>query len=159
MCQVFGKVKWFDVSKGFGFIETELGDVLIHISILREGNIEKIFEGDTLEVEAICSLGKLRATKIVRLEERDKQLSLPLTIKTIKKVEGTALDWQIAKLKWFNQLRGFGFFLTDKGDAFIHMETIRTSGIIRIQSDEFYMIKYGQSKSGLVVSEIRPTTR
>lgn len=45
-----GKVKFFNVKKGFGFIAGEDGqDVFVHITGLAEGT--KLFEGDEVEFE------------------------------------------------------------------------------------------------------------
>ncbi len=47
----FGKVKWFNISKGFGFIEPEQGgrDVFVHISAVRDGGLQELEEGQRLE--------------------------------------------------------------------------------------------------------------
>ena len=46
-----GKIKWFNPTKGYGFIEDFEGgsDVFLHISALQESGIEQITEGDTVE--------------------------------------------------------------------------------------------------------------
>jgi len=43
-----GKIKWFNPSKGYGFIESSDGgdDVFLHISALQEAGIETITEGE-----------------------------------------------------------------------------------------------------------------
>ena len=48
-----GKVKWFNKTKGYGFIEPEEGDkdVFVHISAVKDSGIESLVEGDTLEFE------------------------------------------------------------------------------------------------------------
>ena len=50
-----GKVKWFNPTKGFGFISREddkdKKDVFVHISAVKEAGISKLFEGDNLEFE------------------------------------------------------------------------------------------------------------
>ena len=50
-----GKVKWFNPTKGFGFIEREdkEKDVFVHISAVKEAGISKLFENDKLEFELI----------------------------------------------------------------------------------------------------------
>ena len=46
-----GKVKWFNPSKGFGFIEREdkEKDVFVHITSVKEAGIKKLFENDRVE--------------------------------------------------------------------------------------------------------------
>ena len=50
-----GKVKWFNPTKGFGFIERDdkEKDVFVHISAVKEAGISKLFENDKLEFELI----------------------------------------------------------------------------------------------------------
>ena len=47
-----GKIKWFNVSKGFGFIEVEDGDdVFVHYSGIRMDGYKTVSEGDAVEFE------------------------------------------------------------------------------------------------------------
>ena len=47
-----GRVKWFNVEKGFGFIETEGSpDVFAHFSAIQGSGFKKLNEGDEVEFE------------------------------------------------------------------------------------------------------------
>ena len=58
-----GTVKWFNPTKGFGFIEpTEGGnDVFVHISAVKEAGLQDLQEGDKLSYELVDSKGKKSA--------------------------------------------------------------------------------------------------
>ena len=47
-----GTVKWFNRTKGFGFIEREEGeDVFVHYSTIQEEGFKVLNEGDPVEFE------------------------------------------------------------------------------------------------------------
>ena len=47
-----GKVKWFNRTKGFGFIEREEGDdVFVHLSAIEGEGFKSLDEGDSVEFE------------------------------------------------------------------------------------------------------------
>ncbi len=49
---MIGKVKWFNSSKGFGFIETENGqDVFVHQSAIQSGGFRTLSEGQTVQFD------------------------------------------------------------------------------------------------------------
>ena len=49
-----GKVKWFNESKGFGFIEQEEGnDVFVHFSAIAGDGFKTLVEGDEVEFEIV----------------------------------------------------------------------------------------------------------
>jgi len=49
-----GKVKWFDIRKGWGFIEQDSGeDVFVHYSSIQGDGFRKLTDGDPVEFEII----------------------------------------------------------------------------------------------------------
>src|ERR1700710_3102936 len=65
--QVSGRIKWFDVAKGFGFIVPDDGqpDVLLHATCLRRGGYQAAPEGAQLTVSAARRARGLQALRIV----------------------------------------------------------------------------------------------
>jgi CspA family cold shock protein len=50
-----GKVKWFNASKGFGFIEREGGsDVFVHFSAIQADGYKSLDEGQAVEFETVA---------------------------------------------------------------------------------------------------------
>ena len=61
-----GKVKWFNKTKGYGFIEPEEGDkdVFVHISAFKNSGMEDLEEGQELEFEIVENNGKTSAENL-----------------------------------------------------------------------------------------------
>ncbi|MCH9675216.1 MAG: cold-shock protein [Gammaproteobacteria bacterium] len=66
-----GTVKWFNPTKGFGFIEpTEEGkDVFVHISALRQAGLDTLAEGQVVEFE--IEAGKDGRTSAINVRPSD----------------------------------------------------------------------------------------
>lgn len=67
----FGEVKWFNVTKGFGFIRPDEGarDVFVHVTALQRSGIETLKEGQRLEFELTQNReGKTQAINLHLIE-------------------------------------------------------------------------------------------
>jgi cold shock protein len=61
-----GTVKWFNATKGFGFIQPSSGgkDVFVHISAVERAGLSTLNEGQTVEYEEVANRGKTSAENL-----------------------------------------------------------------------------------------------
>jgi CspA family cold shock protein len=65
---VKGTVKWFNDSKGFGFLEQEDGgDVFVHFSAIAGNGFKSLSEGDAVEFEVVKGPKGLQAANVTRV--------------------------------------------------------------------------------------------
>jgi len=65
-----GKVKWFNESKGFGFIEQEGGkDIFVHYSAIQGSGFKTLTEGDVVEFDIIEGPKGLQASKVTKVKQ------------------------------------------------------------------------------------------
>ena len=63
-----GKVKWFNSTKGFGFITTEEGkDVFVHFSAIKMDGYKSLDENDEVEFDVVDGEKGPLAANVVRL--------------------------------------------------------------------------------------------
>jgi CspA family cold shock protein len=63
-----GKIKWFNPTKGYGFIENEAGgkDVFLHISALEQSGIDTLEEGEAVSFDIGENRGRENAINIIK---------------------------------------------------------------------------------------------
>lgn len=63
-----GRVKWFNDSKGFGFLEQENGDdVFVHFSAINGEGFKTLAEGDSVQFEVVKGPKGLQASNVTRI--------------------------------------------------------------------------------------------
>tara|TARA_Y100000590_G_C15061285_1_gene766450 strand:+ start:374 stop:577 length:204 start_codon:yes stop_codon:yes gene_type:complete len=64
-----GKIKWFNPTKGYGFISNDDGgkDVFLHISALQEAGIDTLQEGEAVSFEIGENRGKENAVNVKKV--------------------------------------------------------------------------------------------
>ena len=73
--RVVGRVKWFDPGKGYGFIvpddpgKTELKDILLHVTSLRETGRDHALEGAMIVCDAVRRPKGWQVSSIVEIDE------------------------------------------------------------------------------------------
>ena len=158
--EVVGSIKWFDVSKGFGFIVPDDGrpDVLLHVTCLRRDGYQTAYEGSRIVVEALARPGGLQAFRILSMDESTaiQPAEMPPARTHVQVTPTSGLER--AQVKWFNRLRGFGFLTRGDGtpDIFVHMETLRRYGLTELRPGQTVLVRFGPGPKGMMAAEVRP---
>jgi len=160
LIELTGAIKWFDVSKGYGFIipDNGLPDVLLHVTCLRRDGFQTAYEGARIVAEVLQRPKDLQVFRILSMDELTAIHPTEMVpARTHVQVTPTS-GLERAVVKWFNRLRGFGFLTRGDGtpDIFVHMETLRRFGLTELRPGQTVLVRFGPGPKGMMAAEVRP---
>lgn len=155
----YGHVKWFDPTKGFGFIVADQGgsDVLLHANVLRNYGQSSVADGTPIWFKAQSTARGLQAIEVVKIESA---LGMPINLSEeenrLTTEELLQLPIQAARVKWFDKSKGFGFAnVWGYGeDVFLHVEVVNHSGFADLQAGEAVCLRVTDGKRGKMAVQV-----
>lgn len=156
---VSGRVKWFDPSKGFGFIvgEDDGGDILLHANVLRNFGQGSVADNARITVRVQKTARGAQATEVLEIAPPTDVERAPIEdLGDSDAAAIAALPLEPARVKWFDKLKGFGFanVFGRPEDVFIHIEVLRRSGFADLGPGEAIGLRAIEGKRGRMAAQV-----
>jgi CspA family cold shock protein len=158
---VDGHVKWFDPTKGFGFIVANEGgpDILLHANVLRNFGQSSVADSAGIQVSVQNTDRGSQAVEVLRIdppEVNSENLEEDDARNGVSEPVDMSLPLEPARVKWFDKGKGFGFanvFARDE-DVFLHVEVLRRSGLADLQPGEAVALRVIDGKRGRMAVQV-----
>ena len=153
---VHGVVKWYDPAKGFGFMKPDTSladiirtDVLIHKSVLEAFGYQDADEFADITGHVAKTAKGWQMTEIVTLTPP----ALEVLIHTVNIAEIA----EVARVKWFDADRGYGFVQRegDDDDIFLHAVLVQQAGLSTLEPEQVLHVVIGSGPKGKQVKLIQ----
>ena len=158
-----GKVKWFNATKGYGFVTLDDGgDAFCHASALQSAGHSEVPQGATI----VCDLADSpRGLQVVSIHSVDLSTAEAPAPRGPRRDFGGGRGFRDngpsgpmveGKVKFFNDQKGFGFVMPDSGagDIYLHASALRRSGVQAVEPDQRIRYSTRQGIKGVEVDRV-----
>ncbi|HZT52323.1 MAG TPA: cold shock domain-containing protein [Stellaceae bacterium] len=164
-----GKIKWFNRSKGFGFIVPSdgTGDVFLPLAVLERSGFGDAPDGASVVFEWVQGPKGRAATQVLELDASTAQPRAPregggrFRPRDDAYAGGGGGDAGATEtldgvVKWYDPARGFGFILPNDGgkDIFVHVTALRRSGLDGLEPGQPVRMTVAQARRGREASQV-----
>jgi CspA family cold shock protein len=150
---VEAKVKWFNASKGFGFLTMADGsaDAFLPMAILRRAGYEDVREGASVTCEVGAGAKGPLVMTVISIDLStaiDPGMGTDRGARASSTLEGA--------VKWFEPDKGYGFIAPDGGgkDVFVHVTALRRSGVEALGPGQRVRVEVIDGRKGLEADHI-----
>jgi CspA family cold shock protein len=151
-------VKWFNATKGFGFVTLADGsDAFCHASALSNLPSSDLPQGATVYCDVMQGQRGMQVTAVhsVDLSTAEAQ---PMSPRGPRPPRGrdSAGPMGDGHVKFFNEQKGFGFVVPDSGgaDVYVHASALRRSGVSTLMPEQKVRFSTRQGMKGVEVDRI-----
>jgi len=129
--EITAVVKWFNPTKGFGFVEPADGspDAFMHVSVVSNAGHHSLPQGATIVCDLCAGPKGPQVAAVHRIE------SMPEEPPSLAHGEATEVEGTV---KFYNRDKGFGFIVPDDGgkDVFVSARVLERAGMQNLGPDQ-----------------------
>jgi len=159
---VWGKLKWFNPGKRYGFVELSdgSGDAFLHASAVVGVSIGALQPGVTIEFRTAPAQRGLQVTEVIGIDSSTAAPPRPprknfRSPSNRQPLEASAQE--MGTVKWYNAAKGFGFIVLDGGgnDVFVHVSALQRAGIMGLNEGQRVFVGVAEGQRGPEAASIR----
>jgi cold shock protein len=159
---VWGKLKWFNPGKRYGFVELSdgSGDAFLHASAVVGVSIGALQPGVTIEFRTAPAQRGVQVTEVVSVDSSTAAPPRPPRKSSRSPLDRQPLEasaQEMGTVKWYNASKGFGFIVRDGGgnDVFVHVSALQRAGIMGLNEGQRVFVGVAEGQKGPEAASIQ----
>jgi CspA family cold shock protein len=160
---VWGKLKWYNPDKRYGFVELSDGSndaAFLHASALAGISVDALQPGVTIEFRTAPAQRGVQVTEVIRVDSSTAALPRPPRKSSRPPLDRQPLEASVQEMgtvKWYNVAKGFGFIVLDKGEKeiFVHASALARSGVTSLREGQRVIVGVAEGRRGPEAASIQ----